>query len=434
MKEWRLDRLLEHFRREGWIRMWIGILRRPRFPVWTAKAILIAGTSFVLTLAAAAACLLMHSIVATPLLFLLQPLIVFVAWLLWKPVDTALRRRMFRWAARNRQKFKNVQVIGIVGSVGKTTTKELLRHVLASLYPTATPEHVNTELGVAQWFISVGENVPVVIVEMGAYRAGEIALLSSIMQPTIAVVTALGSDHLALFGSEEAIVDANAEILDAIPASGHVFLLGDNDSAKNLKKRSKAAVTIAGSADATEIRDTDRGLTFDSNGTRFTVALHGMHNVGNTMLAIAVARHMGIPDDLIREALARFRPSAHTFHLKTERGVTILDDTYNVSPLSFKAAIDWAKGRPERPRTLLTSGLLETGASEDAFLQDLGKAAKKHIERVVFTTKNGADAFAKTFGPVEVLDSNTKAVTDDSLLVCIGRMPLSTIQQLLPNQ
>ncbi len=440
MKEWRLDRLAEHLRREGWMRTIVGSWRRLRLPVMTAKLLVIIGTSILLN---AVAALIIVRLLHPVILLLLPPsqsLFVLASWLLWKPLDALLKRRLLSMAADHRATFHDATVIGIVGSVGKTTTKELLKCVLQDLKPITTPEHVNTELGVASWLLKIpprGELAawhakPLLIVEMGAYKKGEISVLSKIAQPTIAVVTALGSDHLALFGSEEAIVDANAEILDALPANGHVFLLGDNDSAKSLKKRAVCAVTIAGSSDATEIRDTDRGLTFESQGARFTVALHGKHNAGNTLLAIAVARSMGIKDERIRELLAGYRGSAHTFHLKKERGVLILDDTYNVSPLSFRAALDWAKARPERPRVLLTSGLLETGSTESMFLAELGTAAKTSVERVVFTTPAGTDAFAKGFGnPVESL-TNAVPVPDDALLVCVGRMPPSAIQQLLP--
>ncbi len=442
MKEWRLDRLKEHCRREGWIRTALriflqGLRGRQQFPVWTSKAILIVLTTVALTLISALALTNNRQalIIALFPIIILQPVFLVFAWLLWKPLDWLLKNRLLTNASIHRNTFDDATVIGIVGSVGKTTTKELMKCVLADFSPFVTPEHVNTELGVAAWIQKIPANAekPFLIVEMGAYRRGEIATLCRIAQPTIAVITALGSDHLALFGSEEAIIEANAEILDSLPANGHLFLLGDNASAKSLKKRAHCPVTIAGSADATEIRETDRGLVFESQGARFNVALHGLHNAGNALLAIAVARALGVKDERIRELLAGFRGSSHTFHLKKERGVLVLDDTYNVSPLSFRAALDWAKKRPERPRVLLTSGLLETGTQEDDFMQVLGSAAKKSVERVVFTTESGKEAFSDAFGkPVESL-SSAEAVSDDGLLLCVGRMPASAIQKLLPT-
>ncbi len=512
MKEWRLDRLGEHLRREGWITSLFGRVRatigmayvffvlfvlaiarttlgewndlalnlgilliatsplllftlcalsvfdivRPsrRAPVWTSKAILLVSTALMID---AVTCVwvardafetfFVEKIMVLPLIPLLQPVFVLLAWLLWKPVDFAMKGRLLSSAAARRASLTNATVIGIVGSVGKTTTKELLKCVLQDLHPIATPDHVNTELGVASWLLKTitqgdvrawraapQQAIPLLIVEMGAYRKGEIATLCRVAQPTIGVVTALGSDHLALFGSEEAIVDANAEILHALPKDGHAFFLSDNSASASLKDRAPCAVTLAGSADATVIH-TDRGLTLESDGTRFAVALHGAHNAGNAMLAVAVARHMGIADERIRELLAGYRGSAHTFHLKKERGVLVMDDTYNVSPLSFKAALDWANGRDERPRVLLTSGLLETGADEKRFLKELGAAAKKSVDRVVFTTDAGRSAFAEGFGKdVELLSSSSASVPDDGLLLCVGRMPQTTLRRLLPRK
>jgi UDP-N-acetylmuramyl pentapeptide synthase len=503
MKEWRLDRLGEHLRREGWIRslggpiraalivlyaaflaygayavvrtsgggpsfiivigflpllpwllgipvaMTIGqvALNKQRLPIWTAKSLLIVFTAVLINVVIAWWCMFQIRVFLTPLIPLLQPLVVCMAWLLWRPVDTLMKNRLLSKATARRATLKDATVIGIVGSVGKTTTKELLKCVLQDLHPIATPDHVNTELGVASWLLKTitqddvrawraapQQAIPLLIVEMGAYRKGEIATLCRVAQPTIGVVTALGSDHLALFGSEEAIVDANAEILHALPKDGHAFFLSDNSASTGLKDRAPCAVTLAGSADATVIH-TDRGLTLESDGTRFAVALHGAHNAGNAMLAVAVARHMGIADERIRELLAGYRGSAHTFHLKKERGILVMDDTYNVSPLSFKAALDWAKDRDERPRVLLTSGLLETGADEKRFLKELGAAANKSAERVVFTTEAGRSAFAEGLGKdVELLSPSTPPVDDDGLLLCVGRMPQATLRRLLPRE
>ncbi len=492
MKEWRLDRLMEHLHREGlftsligrargfvigayglfvigglimlemvggggmgffavmwllsFVPWWLILLaavcvgqiaaKKQPVPVLTTKALLLMATAFLLTGVTAYACFFQLRILLLPLIPVLQPIFLLVSWILWRPLDWFLKQRLLSRAARRRSTLKDSTVIGIAGSVGKTTTKELLKCVLADLSPITTPEHVNTELGVSAWML---RNVPrktkkpFLIVEMGAYRKGEIALLCRIAQPTVGVVTALGSDHLALFGSEEAIVEANAELLDALPKDGTLFLLGDSKPTKALAKRAECAVITAGSADTENVRETDRGLTIESDGSRFNIALNGLHNVGNVMLAVAVARHFGIQDERIRELLASFRGAAHTFRVRTERGVTILDDTYNVSPLSFRAALDWTKSRSERPRVLLTSGLLETGKDEARFLNELGTAAKKSVDRVVFTVAHGAKEFEAGYGKqVEILGSETKPVQDDSLLICVGRMPLFTIQKLLP--
>lgn len=477
-KEWRLDRLREHLRRDGWagqlfgrirpLSVLVGLLllgvtssvgvanvwlfaiaglsivqialRKQRYPRPTSKAMTLLATA-----------LLLDTVLITLngrysflyILTLLQPFVLMAAWLLWKPVDFILKKQVMDRATRHRSQMENVTVIGIAGSVGKTTVKELIAHLLQDLKPLVTPAHVNTEMGVAQWLlnnqsIDVGARhaVPLLIIEMGAYRKGEIALLCDIAQPTIGVMTALGSDHVALFGSEEAIVEANGELIAALPSSGHAFMYGENKGCQQLAKTSPCPITLTGSDNLkpTHIKETETGLEFSLGAYHYKVPLHGMHNLHNAILAIAVARHVGINDTWIIDLLKNFRPQAHTFSVQTEGDVSILDDTYNISPLSVGAALDWAATRKERPRVLLTSGLQETGSDEETYLRELGKKAAKSVERVIFTDAHGAQIFEKTFGkPVEILSQTTDRVAKGSLILAVGRMPLSTIQRLLPE-
>jgi UDP-N-acetylmuramoyl-tripeptide--D-alanyl-D-alanine ligase len=394
------------------------LLRKQRYPQPTSKALALIATAIVINL------ILILSLrtqpIGYPLVAVIQPFIVLIAWLLWRPVDLILKKRVMDQAAQLRSQMKDVTVIGIAGSVGKTTVKELIAHLTQDLKPLVTPAHVNTEMGVAQWLTNkllapTTQSPQLLIVEMGAYKKGEIALLCQIAQPTIGVMTALGSDHLALFGSEQNIIDANGELIAALPKDGHAFFYGDNDGCAELAKRAPCPVTVA------------------ANGLDLTHSLEGRHNQLNVALAVSVARHLGIKADRINDLLKTFKPQAHTFSVKTEGGVTILDDTYNISPLSFNAALDWVSTRTESPRVLLTSGLQETGPDEERFLRELGEKASHIIDRVIFTDAHGSDVFAQAFGkPVEILNAQTSHVAARSVLLAVGRMPLSTITRLLP--
>lgn len=427
------------------------VTRKQRMPVWTMKAVIITALSATLFVASMIFGLNEFGgfwFCIVPVLALFQQLFVLAAWLIFKPVDYMMKMRTMNRAAALRSELKDATVIGIAGSVGKTTTKELIAHLLQDLKPLTTPAHVNTEMGVAQWLIQKlratspekkaqleARGSRLFIVEMGAYRAGEIALLSRIAQPTIGVMTALGSDHLALFGSEEAIVEANGELIAALPKNGHAFLYGDNDGCKALVKQSPCPATLTGLKDLkpTDIKEMKDGIEFRIQNVEFRIQMHGLHNIHNILLAIGVARHVGVKNERIVELLKTFNAPSHTFNVRMEAGVTLLDDTYNISPLSMRAALDWAKNR-KAPRTLLTSGLQETGDAETRFLEELGAHAKGTVERVVFTHAHGADAFGKAFGKkVEILNSNTTPVATGSTLLAVGRMPLSTIQRLLPK-
>lgn len=472
-----MDRLGEHLRREGVVSQLFGTMRLPLLalaiaglfvypplavslyitsiltvlsvlqiglgkqptPVWTSKAIMIGGLSMAITLGAT---WLWMDIPLLPILIAtLQPIVVFVAWLVLLPVDRMLKRQVFDKARTVRAGLRSdAIIIGIAGSVGKTTTKELLKHLLQDLSPLATPAHVNTEMGVAQWLLQnekwLHSGKPL-IVEMGAYAKGEIALLCSVVQPTIGVVTALGSDHLALFGSEEAIIDANAELIESLPKNGHAFLNGDNEATRGIGSRAACPVALVGTHEgmqtiALDVEEKTDGLHFRLDNEDCAVPLHGRHHVTNVLLAVAVAKYLGVTHDRIRELLKSFRPMQHTFNVLEESGITILDDTYNISPLSMRAAMDWAAERTEKPKILLTSGLLELGSEEERFLEELGKKAS-FFDRIIFTTDSGRTSFATAAGKdVELLHDDTKKIEPGSLLACVGRMPISAIRHLLP--
>lgn len=416
----------------------IGLGKQPT-PVWTSKTILTGAVS--LALSACAAWFGRHIPLVPVFVATFQPLMVFAAWLLLLPVDRILKRQIFDKARAVRSGMaKEAVVIGIAGSVGKTTTKELLKHVLQDLSPIATPAHVNTEMGVAQWLLQnekwLGGNKPV-IVEMGAYAKGEIALLCSVVKPTIGVVTAVGSDHLALFGSEEAILDANAELVESLPPDGHAFLNGDNEATRSMESRAHCPTALVGTHEglhsvALDVEERTDGLHFRLDNEDYSVPLHGRHHVTNILLAIAVAKFLGVTHARIRELLTTFHPMQHTFNVLEENSITILDDTYNISPLSMKAAIDWAAQRKEKPKILLTSGLLELGDEEEKHLAELGKKAS-FFDRIVFTTESGRASFAKAAGKeAELLGEGTAKIDQGGLLVCVGRMPVSAIRHLLP--
>lgn len=482
MKEWRLDRLREHLRHEGWFTQLFGfvrpvtvavllaaiffltlpqlllpglallagltlvqfVLRRQPRPVWTQKAITLTATALAIATVAVLSLAFTRPL-TLPITVILQPLVLLAAWALWKPVDSILKYRIMARAARLRRAHPSLTVIGITGSVGKTTTKELLRHILEPLGAIATPEYVNSEMGVAGWLIQTLTACrssltarPILIVEMGAYRKGEIKRLCQIAQPQIGVLTAIGTQHLGLFGSEQAIIDAKSELLESLPSSGHAFVNAESSKARIAADRSAAPVTFVGRhpnavlrpENVAEERD---GLHFSLGATTFSTPLQGLHNLSNVLLAMAVARHLKVPDNIIRERLASFHSPSHTFSVRTERGITLLDDTHNSSPQSLRAGLEWSAARSERPRVLLTNGLLELGREEGKILRELGAFAAGKVERVIFTTKRGSEAFAEGFGKsIEYLEDHSAKVPAGGLLLCLGRMPMASIQKILP--
>ncbi|MBU2214038.1 UDP-N-acetylmuramoyl-tripeptide--D-alanyl-D-alanine ligase [Patescibacteria group bacterium] len=482
IKEWRTDRLREHLRSEGLLRQLFGILRpatlgffgflgflgflsrdlwpiatlagylalsaiqiilhRHPKPVWTKKAMTLVTTALLLTFLTTISYKLQAAsfqLVVTPLL---QPFYLFIAWILWSPTDKYLKARIMYRAQKLRMDRPELNVIGITGSVGKSTTKELLAHILEEKHPLTTPDHVNTEMGVSQWLLSTLPKNPeaeILIVEMGAYQSGEIALLCSITQPTMGVVTFIGTQHIALFGSQEELCQAKGELVAALPDNGSAFLNSDSALCNDLKELCACPITTIGTGgvsdiEAFDIEETPNGIQFRLSSTSFFVPLHGTHNVTNVLLAIAVAEKLGMDRSAIAQKLKSYRPALHTFSVREERGVTILDDTNNASQASFKAALAWAKSQPAENKILLTSGLIELGDAQDRTHTELGTLSAGIFDRVVFTHKKSARSFAHGYGQdIEIYTKYSEKVDPDSLLVCVGRMSTSIIEKLLPK-
>jgi len=426
------------------------IFRKQPHPVWTKKAILLCFTALLLTALASFALTLQGNTAQPlplfPLVPLLQPVFLVITWALFLPVDHFLKNRILAHARAVRARFPDLPVIGVTGSVGKTTTKELLHHILQDLRPLTTPAHVNAEIGVAQWMIrELGKASPtappgLLIVEMGAYRRGEISVLSSIAKQTIGVLTFIGKQHIALFGSREALIAAKAEILTTLPKTGHAFLNADNDACASLKDITPCPVTLVGTGAgvdllATDSEETPGGIRFVAGHTTFDVPLHGTHNVTNVLLAIAVGQHLGLSLQAIAAKLRTFSAPKQTFEVREERGVRILDDTHNSSAESFRAAIDWARSQPYEEKVLLTSGIIELGEEEERLHGELGAHCASVFQRAVFTQERSMTAFARGFGkPVELIQVGAeRPVHANALLVCVGKMSPALVRRLLPS-
>ena len=482
LKEWRIDRLKEHLRREGWLRQLFGMTRpmivllgiilivllpnfegvvidatllilaassigqltlgKQRQPVWTMKAMILVIEAMGITLIVSIPSLVLHhqSLMELPLL---QPFALFAAWSTFYPLDCTMKKKIMKQAEDLLASYTKATVIGITGSVGKTTTKELITHVLADKKILSTPAYVNSDMGVSQWLLrelpkhSRDEEL-IVIVEMGAYREGEIALLCKICKPTIGIITYIGTQHLALFGSQEKLANAKSELIASLPKDGRAFLNADCDLCLTIQDRAQCPVTTVGTAgsvdlEAKEIEEHSDGIHFRVGDVPCVNPIHGTHNVTNVLLMMGVCEMLGLDMKDISARTRSFSPPHHTFDVRKERDVTILDDTHNASPESFRAAIAWAKTNPSSPKVLITPGLIELGPRSAKIHRDLGGQASGIFDRVIFTGKNGYHAFSEGFGSkVERYANPIQTVTPGSLLACIGRVSAPKIRNLLP--
>lgn len=287
-------------------------------------------------------------------------------------------------AAYNRQQLK-VPVIGITGSSGKTTTKDMVSSVLAQKYKVLKTEgNFNNEVGLPLTLLQADETHRVMVVEMAMRGPGEIALLARISSPTGAVITNVGEAHLERLGSVRNIARAKAELLDHIPESGFAVLHKESPYLSGEASRCRGKVIFFGGEGA-EVHALN--IRRDGTGNRFTavyfkeqaevfVPVTGFHNVQNALAVIAVAKQMGCSWKEIAEGLARTTFSAMRMEIKEAGGVTIINDAYNANPSSTKAALQALRETAGKRRAVAVLGnMLELGPGAGEGHFQVGRAA-----------------------------------------------------------
>ncbi|MBV1852462.1 UDP-N-acetylmuramoyl-tripeptide--D-alanyl-D-alanine ligase [Catellatospora tritici] len=246
----------------------------------------------------------------------------------------------------------DVTVVGITGSSGKTTTKDLIGQLLGELGPTvAPPGSLNNELGLPYTVLRADEHTRYLVLEMGARGIGHIKDLCEIAPPRIGVVVNVGVAHIGEFGSVDGIAAAKSELPQALPAGGLAVLNADDPRVAAMAAVTAAPVVLAGQAEGADLRAVD--VVLDERGrASFTLVrgehsapvelgLTGAHQVGNSLLAAAVALHCGMPWAELAAALARLRTVSTRRMDVFDRadGVTVIDDSYNANPASTAAAL-----------------------------------------------------------------------------------------------
>lgn len=243
-------------------------------------------------------------------------------------------------------------VVGVTGSTGKTTTKDFLTSVLSlSSRVIATDGNQNNELGVPLTILRAGADTDVMVVEMAMRGLGQIAHLCEIARPTLGLVTNVGTSHIELLGTEEAIASAKGELVRCIPEGGAVFLNADDPASATLREMSVAEVVTYGTSEPSDVRACDVTVDDESRASfrlvhgdlerEIRLPLPGRHNVYNALAAISVALRLGVDYEDIERGLAAASVGDMRMQVfESASGVTVINDAYNANPSSMRAAID----------------------------------------------------------------------------------------------
>ncbi len=283
------------------------------------------------------------------------------------------------------------KVVGITGSVGKTTTKEMTAAVLGAAFTVQkTAANFNNHIGLPMTVLSIPEDCETAVTEMGMNHFGELSYLTRIAQPDIAVITNIGTMHIEFLGSREGICKAKLEILEGLRPGGTVIFNGDEPLLRNAKIEQKPiffGIETACDLRATEIENLPGTVRFRVTGLgadfRVTLPVEGKHHVYDALAAIAVGLTLGIRPETIAEALAGFSNTGDRQRTFTQNGFTFIADCYNAGPESMAAALDVLKNRQTTGKRIAVLGdMLELGAASDAEHRKIGVLAAEKADLV----------------------------------------------------
>ena len=326
---------------------------------------------------------------------------------LWLVDDT--RIGLGRLASAWRDRFRG-QVAAVTGSNGKTTVKEMLAAILAQVGPTrATQGNLNNDIGMPLTLLSARDE-SFLVLEMGANHPGEIAYMTAIARPQVALITNAGRAHLEGFGSLDGVARAKGEIAQGLPADGTFVVPGDSPYTPSWQAlaegRGLRTFALDGPGDITAEAARIR-LAWDRSGFRtqfvaridgvetpLEIALTGRHNVRNALAATAASLALGVPLEAVQTGLLTLRPVPGRLDPRRCDGLRILDDTYNANPDSLAAAIDVLAGLTG-PQWLVLGDLGELGASSAALHAEVGALARRAgLDRLVTLGRESAAASA----------------------------------------
>lgn len=325
------------------------------------------------------------------------PLIMLFINILNLPINNMINKYYINDARKIIGNMKNLIVIGVTGSYGKTSVKNFLYKCLSAKYNVLiTPENYNTTLGVVKTIRNyLKPTHEIFICEMGATNLGDIKEICDLVHPKYGIITSIGPQHLESFGSIENIIKTKFELADSIPSDGIVFLNYDNEYIKN-HKIDKNVITYGVensllNYQAYDLKSNSSGITFkikdkNSNEYEFFSKVIGRHNIENITGALAVANKLDIPFDKLQARVRMIEPVEHRLQIIKKGNDIIIDDAYNSNPSGSKSAVE-TLNTFEGVKIVVTPGMIELGDKEYELNYEFGKYCAKNADYIVLVGK-----------------------------------------------
>ena len=285
----------------------------------------------------------------------------------------------------------NIPVIGITGSVGKTTTKEMTHAVMSAKFNTLKNEgNLNNEIGVPLTLFRLDKSHEAAVIEMGMSGFGEISRMTAAVRPDAAIISNIGVSHIEKLGSREGILKAKLEILESMKADSPLILNADNDMLKTVEANGRPLIWYGIENEICEYKAKD--VVSDENGSDFILKngekefkaklpCSGIHNVYNALAAAAAGKLFGISEDEALEALKKYVPSGMRQRITKKNGITFIEDCYNASPDSQAAAMAVLGSMNAKRKIAVAGDMLELGCVSEKAHYDVGvRAAENKID------------------------------------------------------
>lgn len=429
-------------------------LRRPFF---TAKATLLAFVSFTASAVIAKSFLstslwwfgLIISYLATPLT------VAFLVMCL--SIPSFIAKQIIIEIAKIKIKTRKspLTVIGITGSYGKTSTKQLLEHVLRTKFKVfATGQSHNTLFSVALDIVRyLSDEQTHAIIEYGAYKRGEIKQLTKLIRPKIALVTGIAKQHYGLFGSYENLKMAKFELLEALPKNGIAYINCQDENTKDLQIMAsnknvnwRSFETIKWKLENYETGNDRLDFILKTEDKRIKIKTKILNIYKENVKAVlSVCEYLNIPADNAAKALSNFRPTNHFITLTTGlNGTALLDDGGTSNPKGFASAVQTADNLKYSKKILVTSGIVDLGNASDQIHEELGLLANRTFNMVFYTGPDGYDSFLRGWNklsdgkPIIRIMENSGlkklegGIDKNTLVLIEGRLPARVLKLLKP--
>lgn len=329
----------------------------------------------------------------------ISPITVLLVWMVTYPLEKAVSNWYISDAKKILNAHKNLTVIGVTGSYGKTTTKFILNRILSEKFNVVcTPQSFNTPMGVVRTVRGdIKPQTQIFICEMGAKNVGDIKEICDIANPDYGIITSVGPQHLETFKSIDNVYKTKFELADAVTKNGgKLFVNGDNEEIRTRTEKGKY-ISFGLLEDNKYYAE---NITYNRSGSSFTLVLDGekidvtskllgKHSVADIVAAAAVAHQLGVSADDIKFAISQLKPTEHRLELKSFKNSSLLiDDAYNANPEGSLEAVRILSNFENMKKTVITPGLIELGSREYECNYNLGVEAAKYADRIILVGEN----------------------------------------------